>query len=438
MGKGNKAEVNKVFNISLVIHLSMAFLLLLFTESIGVFYVKNYLNIETAKVSDALFVLRFSTYATIFSIVSAPFQGLVTAQERFSTQALIEITRSILAFSIALILVYYGGNRLRLYSVLVAGVSIVPFLLFYYYCKHNYREIIQWKFQSDKAKYKEMGVYSGWIMIGAAASVGQTTGSALIINSFFGTVLNATFGIANQVNGIVSMFAKNMSQAAIPQITKSFSSGNRDRTINLASYISKYTWFLMYLPALPILLETDFLLNLWLGDVPPYTVIFCQLLIISTLIGGLGNGLGAIVQATGKIKYFQIILSTTSLLNLPIAYVLYSVGCTPFTIVLVNIITTSINVVVSQILLKIIIDFDVRSFLEISYLRVFYVAVLTTPLFFMQNFFPVGLTRFLLFTIFSVFWLLSAIYFAGLEKREREMLNQIVKIMVKKVISNRV
>ncbi len=117
--------------------------------------------------------------------------------------------------------------------------------------------------------------FSVWIMIGAAASVGRVQGAALIINVFFGTVLNAAFGIAKQVNGVVLMFSRNLSQAAVPQIIKSFSSGNTGRTISLTSYISKYTCFLMMIPALPVLLETDFLLRAWLGTVPPYTVIFC-------------------------------------------------------------------------------------------------------------------------------------------------------------------
>jgi len=191
----------------------------------------------------------------------------------------------------------------------------------------------------------------------------------------------------------------------------------------------------MFLPALPILLETDYLVSLWLGDVPPYTVIFCQLIVISTLISGLGNGLGAVVQATGKIKYFQIILSTTSLLSLPIAYVLFNIGFPPYSIIIVIITTTAINVVVWQILLKIIIDFNVRSFLKISYLKAFNIAILTAPLFFIHDLFPAGLARFFLFTFFSVCWLLLSIYFAGLEKREKEMLNQIVKSIIKKVIN---
>jgi O-antigen/teichoic acid export membrane protein len=432
MGKGNNKEgINRVFNISLVIHLCLALLVLVLTETAGIYYVKNYLNVDTGKVVDALFVLRFSTYATVFSIISIPYQGLVTAQENFAVRATIEIIRSLLVFFVALVIVYYTGNRLRLYALLVALVSVVPALLFFIYCKHKYSKIIKWNFQRGKSKYKEMIGFSGWIMIGAAASVGKTTGSALIINAFFGTILNAAFGIANQVNSIVLMFAQNLGQAAIPQITKSFSSGNTNRTIKLVAHISKYTCFLMLLPSLPILLETDFLLTLWLGELPQYTVIFCQLMIINALIDSLGSGIPAAVHATGKIKYFQIILSTTSLLSLPIAYFLFKAGYSPSSILAAFISTAIINVVVRQILLKKLINFNVIYFLKTSYLKILYVSVFIAPLFFIQDFFPAGPSRFIFFSFFAMGWLISVIYFTGIEKEEKEMLRLILKKIIR-------
>lgn len=427
MGKGNTEGINKVFNISMIIHFCLALLILILTETMGVYYVNNYLNIETGKLADALFVLRFSTYATVFSVVSIPYQGLVTAQEKFSVQATIEIIRSILLFIAAIIIVLYLGNRIRLYAILMVLASIVPALLFYIYCKHNYAEIIKWNFQHDKNKYKEMVGFSSWIMFGAASSIGKTTGSALIINFFFGTVLNAAYGIANQVNSLVLMFSRSLGQAAIPQITKSFSSGNSDRSMTLVAYISKYTCFLMLLPSLPILLETDYLLNLWLGDLPPYTVVFCQLMVINALIESLGSGIPSIIQATGKIKFFQIILSIISLLSLPIAYFLFKYGYSPSSIIVAYISTAILNVVVRQILLKKIIHFNVIYFLKTSYFKIFYVLVLIAPLFFLHKIFHPSFFRFLVFSIFSIFWLIVAIFIVGIEKNEREMISQVIK-----------
>lgn len=427
MGKGSNGDVKKVFNISLVIHACLAVIVVIFAAILGEFYIHHYLNVETGKVSDAIFVFRFSILATVFSIMSIPYQGLITAQEKFLVQAAIEVIRSTLGLGAAIILIYYLGNRLRLYAVLTAIVMMVPPLLFFLYSRVKYTEIIQWSFQRDINKYKEMIGFSGWIMIGAGASIGKVQGSALIINSFFGTILNAAFAIANQVNSIVVMFAQSLGQAAIPQITKSYSSGNTNRAMTLVAYISKYTCFLMLMPALPILLETDFLLTLWLGDLPQYTVIFCQLMIFNALIDSISSGIPAIVHATGKIKYFQIILSTTSLLSLPIAYFLFKSGYSPSSILVAFISTAIINVVVRQLLLKNLINFDVISFLRTAYLRIFYVSILVVPLFFIRDIFPEGLSRFIIYSIFSICWLLAAIYFVGIESKERSMIRNVFK-----------
>lgn len=426
MGKGNDEGVNRVFNISLVIHLCLSLFVLVFTETIGVYYVNHYLNIAPNKLTDALFVLRFSTYAVVISIVSIPFQGLVTAQEKFSVRAIIEIIRSVLALLVAITVVYFIGNRLRLYALLIAFVNIVPALLFFVYCKRKYKNIVKWNFQREKNKYREMIGYTGWLMFGTISWVGQRQGSDIIINAFFGTVLNAALGIANQVNNIVLMFARNLGQAAIPQITKSVSSKNAERTKTLVAYVSKYTCFLMLLPALPILLETEYLLGLWLGNVPSYTVIFCKLLIINALIESLSSGIPSLIMATGKIKLFMIIAGIITLISLPIAYILFKIGSPPYSILIVNIVSGVIIIAVNQVLLKKIINFNVNYFIKTSYLRILYVLVLLWPLILIQELFPTSMSRFIFFSIFSVIWLLGAIYFVGIEKKEKDMVNKII------------
>lgn len=427
LGKGNIDGVKKIFNISLVIHLFLAVLVVVLAFTLGEFYIRNYLNVSDNKVEDALFVFRFSVLGIFFSVISIPFQGLITAQEKFSVQATIEIIRSLLALTVAIVLIYYFGNRLRIYAILMSIVLFVPPLLFFLYSKKNYAVIVKWSFQRDKSMYREMISYSGWIMIGAGASIGKVQGAALIINSFFGTVLNASFGIANQVNSLVLIFAQNIGQVAVPQITKNFAGGNSVRSLDLVSYISKYTFFLMLLPALPLLLEIDYLLILWLGDVPIYTAIFCRLMIVNAIIDCLESGLPAAVQATGKIKYYQIILNSTSLVSLPIAYLFFKLGYPPHLIIYAYIVTATFNVVIRQILLKKLINFNVKYFIKTSYLRIFYVLLFVSPLFILQTFFPDGLTRFILLTIFSIIWLSIVIYQVGIEKKEKELFGKLIK-----------
>lgn len=426
MGRNDYKAVNKVFNVSLIIHLFLAIVVILLSESIGVFYIRNYLNVEPTRINDAIFVLRFSTYATFFTIISIPFQGLVTAQEKFVVSASIEVIKSTLVLGIVIVISYLTINRLRYYALLMMFVSIIPSILFILYCKTKYKEITNWKFQRDISKFKEMIKFSGWIMFGAAASVAKNQGSSLIINSFFGTVLNAAFGIAHQVDSLVRMIASNLGQAVVPQITKSFSGGNTERSVRLVAYTSKYTCFLMLIPSLPIMLETEYLLKLWIGDVPPYTIVFSKLMVLSALVDSLGGGIPAIIQATGKIKYFQIVLSIITLMSLPIAYLLFQAGYPPSYLLIAFLSTSALNVIVRQLLLKKIINFDVKYFITTSYIKISYVIILLIPLFFVITIFEQGLFRFLLFSLFSICWLIFVIYMVGVDKIEITMIKQTI------------
>ena len=426
MGRGEDGEVNKVFNICFNIHAVLAVLVLILNEIVGVYYVKNFLNVEINQVENAVFVLRLSALATFFSILSIPHQGLLTANENFLFKSIVEIIRSLLGLGIALYLLVFSEKKFILFAILIAFANLIPSVLYYIYCRIKYFKHIEFRFYGDITKYKEVLSFTGWNIIGAASVVGQNTGTPIIINSFFGTTMNAAFSIGNQVKSIISQFASNLAQAAVPQITKNYSSGNTERSINIVSYTSKYTWFLMLFPALPILLETNYLLNLWLVEVPDFTVSFTRLLLIFTLVNGLGNGIGAVIQATGKIKIFQLVLSSTTLVGLPIGYYFYSLGYNPNSIVYVFIATTLVNAFLVQILLNKLLNFNVKNFIHTSYLRILYVAISVIPLFFLNDLLVEGFPRFIIISTISIIWLLFSIYFLGINRVERSRLNSFV------------
>jgi len=422
IGRSDLEEINKVFNISLVINAGFALFGVLLAETAGTYYISQHLNVPAGRIDDALFVFHLSVLTTFLTVFSMPFQGLITAHEKFSVRSLIEVAYVFLKLIVALVLLHYLGNRLRLFALLIAGAAAVQTVLYVVYCRKKYASAIRWNFQRDIGKYKEMVGFSGWIMLGAGACIGQTQGTALIINSFFGTILNASLGIASQVNSTVLIFSQNLSHAAIPQITQSYSSGNSNRTIELVCYISKYSFFLMMLPALPILLELDFILKLWLNMVPEYTSIFCRLMIIAALIGTASAGIAATVQATGKIKYFQIILSTISLLSLPVAYILYHFGFPPYSILVVYIVTALLNLMTQLVLLKVVINFDIKTYVKTAYLKIIYVVLLVLPLFLLKDLLPEGFLRFALMLTLAISWNAAAVYLVGIEPSERAFL----------------
>ncbi len=236
MGRLGGENVNKVFNISFLIHVVLILVVIVLAETVGIWYIRNKLIVDIGKLEDAIFVFRLSVFAAVFNIISIPYQGLITALEKFSVRASIEIFRSVLNFSLVMLLYFFEAEALRVYAIMMAASALLTSSLFIMYCRIFYLKFVKWKIQNEKNKYKEMIAFSSWTMIGAAAQVGKDTGSQLIINIFFGSIINAAFGIANSLNSFVKYFASNLGQAAIPQITKSYSGGDYDRTKILVTY----------------------------------------------------------------------------------------------------------------------------------------------------------------------------------------------------------
>jgi len=436
LGTGKEEGVNRVYNISLVIQILLALLVIFLGETAGVFYIRHYLNFAVGKLDDALFVFRLSILSTVISIISVPNQGLITAKEKFSVIAFVEILRSCFNLGIVLLVLEYTGNRLRFYAVLITLVASIPPLLYFLYVRIKYTGLVKWNFQRKKDRYSEILGFSGWTMLGGIASIGEVQGSALLINLFFGTILNASFGIANQVNSVVKMFSQSLNQAAVPQITKNYSGSNLEKTLQLVIFSSKYSFFLLLIPALPILLETDFILGLWLKEVPVYTRIFIQLMVINALITTMTAGIPAAVAATGNIKYFQIALSILSLLGLPAAFVLFKIGSPAYVLLFVYTVISVLNFFVMQILLKRIIHFDIKLFIKEAYLKMVTVALAVSPLFFIIHLFKTTIFSFIAMTLLSVIWLLTAIYIFGMDMKEKEVAGRSIKRLVRRVITD--
>lgn len=433
MGRDGGKNVNKVFNISLIIHLAMILVVVALSETIGMWYIRNKLTLDAGRLDDAIFVFRMSVLAAVFNILSIPYQGLITALEKFSVRASIEILRAVLNISLVLLLGLFVAEALRVYAIMMTGLAFFSSILFITYCRIYYSKFVQLKMQYERVKYKEMIAFSGWTMIGAAAQVGKDTGSQLIINVFFGTILNAAFGIANRLNSFVKFFASNLGQAAIPQITKSYSGGDHDRTKQLVTYISKYSFFLMYLPALPLILETRFVLKLWLGEVPEYSVEFCRLMLFNGLIDSFMAGVPAAAQASGRIKWFQLSMSVIMLLSLLVSYWLFKLGLPPFSIIIAYISSSAMNVFVSIYLLKRILNFDVHYLIFNSYLKIIFVFLATLPLYYISRLMETSLMTFILISISSVIWLLVVIYKLGLEQKEKEVIFSYLLVKLRKI-----
>lgn len=423
MGKMDSGNVNKVFNVSLLIHLLLSVFVLAISETAGVYYVTNFLVTESAGLQKTLFLLRFSTLAAICTIISIPYQGLLTAYEKFSVIAVIEVIKSFLLFLLSILLLDYEGNRLRIYALLVFVIMLLSTGVFLFYCYKNFYATIKFRLQRNTSIYKEMFGFSFWIMFGAAASVGQKSGSALLINNFFGTAVNASFGLASNLNGVVSTLSGSLSQAAVPQITKNFSAGNQARSIELAAHITKYTSYMMLVLLIPIIAETDILLKLWLGEVPPATAIMSKLILINSFFGSMMASLPGLIQATGKIKWFQIISSFISLMALPACWFLFKMNFPPYSIFFIFILSSVISIILWQFLLKKIMNFDTVYFMKVAYLPLLYVLMGVMPLFLLRPLLNDSLIVSLLFMTGIFIYTVFIIYLFGLHQREKSVIS---------------
>lgn len=412
-------DVNSVFNISLTLHLVAAIIVVVLSLTVGLYYIGNHLVVSKAQLSDAYFVFIFSVVSVVGQIIGIPFSGLLIANEKFGITVPIEIGSKLANLAVAILLNYIPSNHLRIYASLIAVVHWLNPIGYILYCVKNYYSTVKWKLQKEIAKYKAIFSFTGWNMLEAAAHVGERQGSAIIINRFFGTVLNASFGIAQQLNSVVSMFANGLGQAVVPQITKSYSAGDHKRASQLVIVASKFSFYLMAIPMLPILLETDFILNVWLTEVPEFTSIFVKAMLIKSIVGTSQYGIAHLINASGNIKLFKILSSGIALMALPLAFIACRIGYPPYYISYIYLLSSVLIFIMNQILLKTLINYDTVEFLIKSTLKIVLVCLMQAPLFFAIRVFKPGLLRFILFFLISEILLITSIYFVGMNNRER-------------------
>lgn len=432
MGKGESGDCNKVFNTTLAIHIFLALLILVLGETIGVYYVENILHVPEGKTADALFVLHASIAACILNVLYVPYNGLIMAREKFLFTSCVEIARTLVKLALVIWLVTYMGNRLKAFSLIVVLFSALLPISMYLYCYVKDRQIIRWNFNRCWSDYTDIFKFTFWMMIGALASIGQSQGANMVVNLFFSTAVNAAYGIANQVNSYVMMFVKSFNQAAIPQIMKN-QENNAERSINLVYATTRYSFFILLLPAFPLLLNMNHVLILWLGKAPIYTSSFASLLLVCSLIRCLGAGFDAIIQATGKVKLNQIVYSVAYLAVLPAAYFLYKAGFPVDTVNVLIIIAAIIVLVFQTFYLSRITDLTIMGYVRKTLLPVLGVTLALLPAMYLDSLLPDDNRGFLLSLCLSAVWVILTVYCVGMKKEERERMNSLVKKLVKKI-----
>lgn len=368
MGKED-GDVNRMFNICNFLHICMAILILIISETFGIWYINNYLNVAPGKLGDAMFVFQVSIIVSCLGIINVPYSSLYNVHEKFLFPALLDIFYTLLRLGLVIFLLYYKGNVLRFYSLMMSLTAFSNFIIYHYLAYRNWHDIVRWKFVPGWTNYKSPLVYTTYNIIYTMALTARDTGSNLLINFFFGTVVNAAYAVAKSVQGYVESFIASFGGAAAPQITQNMAGDHKDRTAFLANNIGRITIALTELVVLPLFVEMPFILKLWLKNPPHDSDIFCRIMMFILLFATTGSGLVQVIDGSGKIKWFKINLSFFFLISLPLGYMAFKMRAPAYAILLFFALSDICQRIVQLFLMKKIIHYDIKAFMKEAYVR---------------------------------------------------------------------
>lgn len=384
IGKGDMLEANKQFNVNLTVHVGIALLALLVALPIGDWYIPRYVNYD-GPLSNAMMVFVVSVLGSIISFVGVPYNGLLMAKEKFIVFSLTDVVLHILKLIVAWLLVNHFEHKLFIYTLTMALMTAASTMVYVVYCRRYYRKVVKVRLIRDRAMYKNVFGFSAWIAVGAVAHIGKTQGAALIVNAFFNTVMNTAMGVASNVNGYISMLAQNVTQPMAPQITKSYAVGNSQRTSALLVMSTKYAFMLTLLVGSLFLIAPEWLLGLWLGEVPPFAAIFLVLFIVDHLVQSLNSGIQNIIFASGKISLYQIFSSILNVLSVVIGYFVLKWGAEAYYLVVAYILVSVLRFFALQFVLHHTLHYDNSLLWRKSYIPSLVTVVLYIPVLFIPD-----------------------------------------------------
>lgn len=435
LGRGNHEKLRNIFSTSVIIHLGLSFIVLILMETIGLWFLNTHMTISPERIEAANWVFHGSVLTFILGLISVPYNATIISHEHMGVYAYIGILQTILRLFIALFLAYGAGkfDKLILYSILTVAVSIICQIIYWLYCKNHFSES-QIKWSIDKSTIKEMTSFAGWNFIGCTAGLLKDQGVNILLNLFFNPAINAARGIAYTVNSAIGGFAGNFMTALNPQITKSYAAGNTEYTFSLVERGSRFSYYILLIFIIPIFLESEFILTLWLKQFPDHTLNFVHLVLILMLIEILSNTLITLQTATGKIRDYQLAVGGMLLMNFPLSWFCLKVGCPPESTMLVAIIVGIFCLVLRLIFLQKMTGLSMYHYMQHVCLNVLFVTCMSSIIpcaiiYFLED----NCTRAILTIVFSFISSICCIYYIGCDKTEREFIQAQIEKLYKRI-----
>ena len=422
LGKKDRGNYNRIFNMTVLIHIGLAALVLIVAETVGLWFVNTYLNIPVGRMSAANWVYQASVLSTILSIVQTPYHASIVSHEHMHIYAYVGLGESFGKLFLVFLLIVYPYDRLIFWGFIMFFFQFMMAIIYRLYCIRQFPEC-KLRLKWDSSIFSSMLKFTGWNMFGTVAWLLKDQGVNVLINIFGGPVANAARGVSCQISGAVQGLTGGFQSAVNPQITKRYVANDSEATCRLLCESSKISYFLLFIIALPVMMEADFVLKLWLVEVPPMASLFTRIILIESLLSALGNPMIVSLMATGNIKWYQIVVGSSLLFIVPVAYLFLKLGCPIETALIVSALFFFLGDVLRLIFCKKQIGLSLRLYGVKVVVPIFCVTILSLilPLFIHYNM-SEGWSRLIISTVVSCTIVAVFIYTIGLTVTERNFI----------------
>lgn len=435
LGTNDIKRLTSIFSTSVIIQVILAFVVMFICELVGAWFLENHLVIPQNRMSAAWWVFHLSIIGFGINLLSVPYGSLIVAHERMSIYAYIGLLSVFINLVTTIVIFYTPFDKLVLWAVLGFVVSMLTQFFYWMYCKKNFKECkVCWK-SVEKKLLKEIFSFAGWNFIGTSAAILRDQGVNIILNIFCGPTVNAARGIAMIINSKVGQFTSSFTIAVNPQITKSYAIRDYKTMLPLMYRSSRFSYYLFFVLALPIVLNMDMILGLWLKEVPEHSQSFAVLILIYSLIETISQPLIVAMLATGKIRNYQLFVGGILLLNLPLSYLCLKLTFPAECVFVVAIVCAVLCLVARLIMLRSIMPFSARDFCLNVLMKIVWVTIIGILLpIIVYNLIPVGYINLTVTTVFSLFWSSFIALYIGCTNREREVILSKALSMINKLI----
>ena len=425
LGTNDSRKLKQIFSSAIIIHFVMAVVVVGLAEIMGLWFLQAKMIIPMERLEVAKWVFHLSVISSAITILSVPYNAAIIANERMGAFAAISIIETLLKLCVAIFISFCNGDRLLWYAGLLLGVSVIVRTIYGVYCSKSFPEAKLIFPRNNKLLYKEMTSFAGWSLVGNLSVVGYTQGINLLLNIFFGPAINAARGIAVQVQNAVYGFVRSFQTAVNPQITKSYAIGDLKSMHLLIYRSSKLSFYLTLMLSLPIIIETPYVLSLWLNIVPDYTVAFFRLNLISCMIESISNPFMIGASATGKIKKYHLIIGSILLLIVPVSYIFLKLGFEPIIVYIIDILIQFIAQIIRLFLCRHLFSLNILFYIKDVISRIVGVAVLSVvfSLLIDSLFIEINFINAIVVAFFSFISVCVVSYVIGLTKSERTFFN---------------